>query len=518
MATISTTISRSASSSTGSALAKVTLTVTYSTATSNTAVSVSATKLVISDIYATSGGTARTQAISLLLEALSSTTVKLTYGGQTVFSKASPEADKTYTVSGTKSVNRGTSATTATLSLTGTGNNKSISIPALQSWDITFNANSGSGAPTTQKKYYGIALTLSSAKPNKSGYKFNGWATSEANAKNGAVAYNAGGTIPANTNSALSLWAVWELAYEKPTIDNLRIDRCDQNGTLDDDGTYALVTFDWSIYVSANARYYGGSAYPYSSNSPVCSVTVGTETVTPTLTGTSASVVVGNGTFDTDTSYDVTVTLSDTQAIVGSNTTTVSGALYMAMFPIDINADATAIGLLMPAPDGATGVYMPELDVTGDITASGAVTDGKGNSIPTRGYFYANTVTATAISSTSTPTKVPITGIHSGSGFEYDSTNKGIKCTEAGTYMISVQQPFNPATSGDLMGLSIYRNGVQTIGPVYARMGGNYDTVIISPTIIELAEGDYLTLYAQNNSASRGQTQASTRFSAWKVD
>lgn len=140
------------------------------------------------------------------------------------------------------------------------------------------------------------------------------------------------------------------------------------------------------------------------------------------------------------------------------------------------------------------------------------------NGKATRSYFYANSVTATTISSTSTPTKVPITGIVAASGFEYDSTNKGIKCTEAGTYMISVQQPFNPATSGDLMGLAIYKNGVQAIGVVYARMGGNYDTVIISPTIIVLAEGDYLTLYVQNNTTSRGQTQTSTRFSAWKID
>ena len=140
------------------------------------------------------------------------------------------------------------------------------------------------------------------------------------------------------------------------------------------------------------------------------------------------------------------------------------------------------------------------------------------NGKATRSYFYAYSVTATTISSTSTPTKVPITAIGTASGFEYDSTNKGIKCTEAGTYMISVQQPFNPATSGDLMGLSIYKNGAQAIGVVYSRMGGNYDAVVISPTIIVLAEGDYLTLYAQNNTASRGQTQASTRFSAWKID
>lgn len=140
------------------------------------------------------------------------------------------------------------------------------------------------------------------------------------------------------------------------------------------------------------------------------------------------------------------------------------------------------------------------------------------NGKATRSYFYANSVTATTISSTSTPTKVPITDISAASGFEYDSTNKGIKCTEAGTYMITAQVPFNPSTSGDLMGLAIYKNGAQTIGPVYDRSGGNYDTVAIVPSLIVLAEGDYLTLYVRNSTASRGQTQTAIRFSAWKVD
>lgn len=140
------------------------------------------------------------------------------------------------------------------------------------------------------------------------------------------------------------------------------------------------------------------------------------------------------------------------------------------------------------------------------------------NGKATRSYFYANSVTATTISSTSTPTKVPITGIVAASGFEYDSTNKGIKCTEAGTYMITAQVPFNPSTSGDIMGLAIHKNGAQTIGPVYDRSGGSSDTVAIVPSLIVLAEGDYLTLYVRNNTASRGQTQTACRFSAWKVD
>lgn len=132
-------------------------------------------------------------------------------------------------------------------------------------------------------------------------------------------------------------------------------------------------------------------------------------------------------------------------------------------------------------------------------------------------WVYCNSVTSTEVTSTSTPIKVPITGIYGGDGsFSYDSTNKGVVCNKGGQYILSCALMANPATSGDLMGINIYKNGTGSIGPDYSRMGGNYDNVILSPTPISLAHGDVITLYGRNNTASRG-TFTSCRLSIWEV-
>ena len=42
-------------------------------------------------------------------------------------------------------------------------------------YTVSFNANGGLGAPSAQTKTHGMALTLSSTKPTRSGYSFTGW-------------------------------------------------------------------------------------------------------------------------------------------------------------------------------------------------------------------------------------------------------------------------------------------------------------------------------------------------------
>lgn len=147
----------------------------------------------------------------------------------------------------------------------------------------------------------------------------------------------------------------------------------------------------------------------------------------------------------------------------------------------------------------------------------GSLGGGGGSEPAAVGWFYANSVTATTISSTNTYVKVPITSIYDGVGFEYDSANKGIKCTKAGKYLISAQILLETATSGDLVGIAIYLNGAVSVGPAYTRTGGNYDGPVLAPSIITLNAGDYLTFYIRNNTASRGKTQSSFRLSAWEI-
>lgn len=118
---------------------------------------------------------------------------------------------------------------------------------------------------------------------------------------------------------------------------------------------------------------------------------------------------------------------------------------------------------------------------------------------------YANAITSTTISATNTAKQIPITSIYDGGSPDYFvHASNGIKVLKAGTYIISVQAASSNATSGDLMGLHVYKNGSSIIGPEYRRMGGTYDTVVIAPTMAKLSEGDVLTVYGRNNTAARG--------------
>ena len=83
---------------------------------------------------------------------------------------------------------------------------KTYTIPALDSYTVSYNANGGSGAPSSQTKWYGKTLTLSSAKPTRAGYTFLGWSTSSTAT---SATYAAGGSYTAN--SGATLYAVWKI-------------------------------------------------------------------------------------------------------------------------------------------------------------------------------------------------------------------------------------------------------------------------------------------------------------------
>ena len=72
------------------------------------------------------------------------------------------------------------------------------------SYTISYDANGGSGAPSSQTKYYATTLTLSSTIPTRSGYTFLGWSTSSSAT---SATYAAGGAY--TSNEAATLYAVW---------------------------------------------------------------------------------------------------------------------------------------------------------------------------------------------------------------------------------------------------------------------------------------------------------------------
>ncbi len=71
-------------------------------------------------------------------------------------------------------------------------------------YTVSYNANGGSGAPSSQTKTEGVTLTLSATKPTRSGYTFLGWSTSSTAI---SATYSAGGSYTANAGA--TLYAVW---------------------------------------------------------------------------------------------------------------------------------------------------------------------------------------------------------------------------------------------------------------------------------------------------------------------
>jgi len=121
----------------------------------------------------------------------------------------------------------------------------------------------------------------------------------------------------------------------------------------------------------------------------------------------------------------------------------------------------------------------------------------------TPAYCYVNSMTAITITAQSTDTLIPITGLGAHTS-EFSLQSNGFKISKAGRYMFSAQASCNTATSGDLMGISIYKNGTSWIGPEYNRVGGTYDRIALLPTIIDVSANDVFTLYGRNNSSGRG--------------
>ena len=101
------------------------------------------------------------------------------------------------------------SATTATYGAGGVyTNNAAATLYAVWSpnqYNISYDANGGTGAPAPQTKSYGVTLTLSNTNPTRTGHTFLGWSTTNSAE---TATYAAGGAYTAN--SSATLYAVWK--------------------------------------------------------------------------------------------------------------------------------------------------------------------------------------------------------------------------------------------------------------------------------------------------------------------
>ena len=166
-------------------------------------------------------------------------------------------------------------------------------------YTVKYNANGGSGAPADQTKTYGKTLTLSSTKPTRANYNFKGWGTS---ASATTVAYAAGDSYTAN--AAVTLYAIWELAYTKPRISNITVSRCNSAGTVTESGTYAKVSFSFTCDKAVSSIVIGWTSKASGAGAERLPVPEGT-------TSSTISKIVGDGALTVDAPYTIVITVTD---------------------------------------------------------------------------------------------------------------------------------------------------------------------------------------------------------------
>lgn len=198
-------------------------------------------------------------------------------------------------------------------------------------YTISFNANGGTGAPSSQTKTYGLDLTLSSTKPTRTNYTFLGWGVS---ANSTTVSYAAGGTFSANANT--TLYAIWEVAYTEPRIRYVAVRRCDSDGTHNEEGTYFNISFLWDTdedvtSIDITWTQYGTSTSQHSS-------------ITATGTSGEVNTILGSNDIATEYSYRIVIEVSDSK---GSSTRTVT--LPATTYTIDFLAGGNGVAIGKPA-------------------------------------------------------------------------------------------------------------------------------------------------------------------------
>ena len=239
--------------------------------------------------------------------------------------------------------------------------NESVTLYAVWeaiTYTIKFNANGGSNAPSSQTKTYGKTLVLTTNKPTRTNYNFEGWCLSS---NTSTVTYNAGGNYTKNASD--TLYAVWSLAYAKPRITNFSVRRVNQNGQNDDQGTICKVIFNWAT------------------DKAVQKITVSYRQATAnanwsdielTASGKSGSVSQNlSPEFSIDNSYEIKVTVSDgTDSSDPSYLSYATRSLPSAKFLIDFRAGGDGIAIGKAAENAGFDICMDtkfekEIDIYG---------------------------------------------------------------------------------------------------------------------------------------------------------
>lgn len=230
-----------------------------------------------------------------------------------------------------------------------------VSLPAKPSWKVTYSANGGSGAPSSQTKWAGDTLTLSKTAPTRANHEFLGWATSAS----GAAAYQPGGSYVAD--APLALYAVWRLTYSPPAATLAAMRVASASATAESPmGGYVRASLAWSVDASASAS---NAAKSVTCRHRVAGGSWASVTPSGATTGKSGTAVAA---FPAATTSPHEVELTVTDALGGSATR--SATVGSAAIPLDVANQGRGVGVLAAAP--SEGLRLGGLTLTGVASSS----------------------------------------------------------------------------------------------------------------------------------------------------
>lgn len=201
-------------------------------------------------------------------------------------------------------------------------------------YSVSYDANGGTGAPAKQTYTYGGSnINLSSTIPTRTNYNFLGWSRSQTATE---AEYSAGQAWGSTNAGDYILYAVWEIAFIPPRITEFSVNRCDASGTIDDEGTNAIVKFNWvsdDPISSIKIEWKQSSELTYPSGNVM--------NVPASGTFGSVNQIVGNNAISTDYNYDIRITVADINI---SNTSTLSISSMFFIMDIYKTGNGVAFG------------------------------------------------------------------------------------------------------------------------------------------------------------------------------